>query len=560
MNAAIYARKSRKRPGDDSESQSVERQEADARHFIAQRGWALDDAHVYKDDGKSGALFASRAEFQRMMRDAETGAFDAIVFFDLDRFGRNAQKSMEALNVLAEAGVEVYDYSTGIAVDLDSFEGETMTFMKTRFAQQYRDQIRKATKAAMRRKAEMGHATGNRIFGYDNLRIAKGHVELRINEHEAQVIRDIYARAAAGEGARTIAAVLNRKGVAKPRAQQERRDGWSVSTIRAVLKRPLYRGEVVYGRTSKAYGRELRKVHRHTTRERGQIRKPEATWTRCLMPDVEQRLRIIDPDLAARVDAILDDRRERYVASRIRKDGRAPEKAHGKYLLSGGMLLCPTCGGHFEARKYPWKVGAKEGHAGHVYICSTRRRKPGVCPNTLALPIEDTDDTVLSIIEGEVLGTKYIRELLSLVESAPDETEWLVAERDRLQTEVDNLVKSLAAGVPGDAVGPAIREKQSAIAKLEHKLRIPRVTRLDHERLKAALQQRAKEWKRELRAEPQIARMVLRRLVGPIVLHDEAKRPAFVQWEAQPTVGLLDGLAPPNWVASPPGFEPGFQP
>jgi hypothetical protein len=72
--------------------------------------------------------------------------------------------------------------------------------------------------------------------------------------------------------------------------------------------------------------------------------------------------------------------------------------------------------------------------------------------------------------------------------------------------------------------------------------RMPTVTQLDHERLKAALEQRAKEWKRELRAEPRIARLLLRRLVGPIVLFDGSERPAFVKWEAQPTVGLLDGF------------------
>ena len=89
---------------------------------------------------------------------------------------------------------------------------------------------------------------------------------------------------------------------------------------------------------------------------------------------------------------------------------------------------------------------------------------------------------------------------------------------------------------------------------------MPTVTKRDHERLKAALEQRAKDWKRELRAEPRVARLLLRRLVGPIVLHDESDRPEFVKWESQPTIGLLDGLAPPIWMASPPGFEPGFQP
>lgn len=93
-------------------------------------------------------------------------------------------------------------------------------------------------------------------------------------------------------------------------------------------------------------------------------------------------------DLAALVDKRLADRRERYLAAITKNNGRAPHKAHGKYLLSGGMLICSTCGGNFEARKYPWKpspetadklpANARVGHPGVVYICSTRRRKPGV--------------------------------------------------------------------------------------------------------------------------------------------------------------------------------------
>ena len=125
------------------------------------------------------------------------------------------------------------------------------------------------------------------------------------------------------------------------------------------------------------------------------------------------------------------------------------------------MLLRPNCGGHFEARKNPWREKESGGHGAHVYICSTRRRKPGICTNTLALLIDETDDTVLSIIEGEVLGTRLIDELLSVVHNSPDETVWLTAERDRLHTEVERLVASIAAGVPADAVGPLVRAKQA---------------------------------------------------------------------------------------------------
>ena len=235
------------------------RQVEGAKIFISEKGWTLDEHHVYTDDGISGALFANRAEFQRMMRDAEAGAFNAVVFYDLDRFGRNARQTMMALNTLCDYGVTIWDYSTGQAVDLDSFEGEMMTFMKARFAQQYRDQVRKHTRAAMRQKAEAGLVTGGRIFGYDNVKIAKGQTTRTINEAEAGVVRSIYERFANGDGLRTIALALNASAAPSPRAQQGRPNGWSSSSVREVLARPLYRGVLVYGRTAKAYGRELKR-------------------------------------------------------------------------------------------------------------------------------------------------------------------------------------------------------------------------------------------------------------------------------------------------------------
>src|SRR5262245_32667954 len=85
---------------------------------------------------KPGSCRHRSSTLQRLMRDASANAFDVVVFYDLDRFGRNAQKTLDALNQLADVGVEIYDYSTGQAVDLESFEGETLTFLKARFAQQ----------------------------------------------------------------------------------------------------------------------------------------------------------------------------------------------------------------------------------------------------------------------------------------------------------------------------------------------------------------------------------------------------------------------------------------
>jgi hypothetical protein len=463
---------------------------------------------------------------------------------------------METLHRLADFGVAVYDYSTGLKVDLDSFEGRVMTTLRAEVAQDYREKIRKHTRAALWSKVQDGHVAGGKVFGYDNVRQSKGKTVRVINEVEAAVVREIYERFAANEGARSIAAALNAAKVPKPRAQQGRADGWSVSTIRAVLERPLYRGEVVYGRTKKAYGRELPRGRR-SKRERGQIPRPREEWVRVPRPE----LAIIDSDLAAGVDAIRLDRKKRH----LERGGRPPRGTHGKYLLTGGMLICPTCQGHFEALKSPWSSPA-EGDG--VYVCATRKRKPGVCSNTLALPIAQTDDVILSEIEGEVLGTRYIEELLALAENyrADDPTGRLTAERDRLRAEIDRLLDSIALGISAQTIAPKVRAKEDEIARIEAQLRVPRAAPPNVERLRAALEQRAEAWRRELRAEPKVARVLLRRLVGPLTLWNDSERrdwiPAVhpdevISWRAEvKAAGMLEGLVQdPQKVASPKGLE-----
>lgn len=318
---------------------------------------------------------------------------------------------------------------------------------------------------------------------------------------------------------------------------------WSVSTIREVLKRPLYRGEIVWGRTKSAYGRELGKLatHKGRKREKGQIPTPEETWTR--LP-VNASLIIVDPALASRADARRNDRRTRYLTSLGAQNGKAPEKTWGKYLLTGGMLICPTCGGHFEGLKYP-----KE-----VYVCSTRRRKPGACTNTLALPMSLADNVVLEMIEGEVLGTRYIEELLAMVDQgAADSTGRLTADRDRLRGEVEKLVGSIALGEAPASIVSAIRERELEISRLEVRLRTPR-EQPNIERLREALEQRAAEWKQTLRQEPKVARLLLRRLIGPLELYDASKpewqMPDFIQADTELKTGLMDGLAEIQDMAS----------
>ncbi|PYQ85903.1 MAG: hypothetical protein DMG02_26870 [Acidobacteria bacterium] len=67
MIAAIYARKSTEQNGVADEQKSVARQIEHARAYAIAKGWTVDDAHVYVDDGISGAEFANRPGFLGLM-------------------------------------------------------------------------------------------------------------------------------------------------------------------------------------------------------------------------------------------------------------------------------------------------------------------------------------------------------------------------------------------------------------------------------------------------------------------------------------------------------------
>jgi site-specific DNA recombinase len=539
---AIYARKSNVQDGVAEDARSVARQVAAAKEFIAAKGGSVDEANVYVDDAVSGA-FLLRPEFQRMLRDAEAGAFQAVVFYDQDRFSRNTRHTLQSLFELSDYRVEVWDLSTAQQVELDTPVGMMSATMRSIFAQEEREKVRKRVFDAHHHKVRLGHVVCAHVYGYDNVRTPEGHVKRVIDETEAAVVREIYTRFADGEGSIVIAGVLNRAGVVPPRRAKPRQGhggprGWSNSTIRAVLERPLYRGDVVWGKNKVAYGKEIGNRDRQGTREKMQV--PRAGGPVYVTHD--ESLRIIDADLAARVDARRQEMYDRYRAWADTRAAGMPDKAHGKYLLTGGMLVCPTCGRHFEARKRLM-----------VYICSTRRRMPGMCSNTVTLPIAATDEAVLAVVEYEILGTRYIKQLLSLVEDVVDDRPHLGERREQLRAEVERLVGSIAAGVPADSVASAIKEREAEIARIEVKLRAPRPTRPDRERLRVALEERAATWRDNLRAEPRAARLILRRLIGPITLWESPHRD-FMENLPGP-VTLRDRADVPEWVGPERGLE-----
>ncbi len=240
MIAAIYARKSTDQSGVADDQKSVARQVEHARAYAERKGWTVLDVLGYVDDGISGAEFANRRGFLRLMNALKPRApFQVLVMSEESRLGREAIETAYALKQLVQAGVRVFFYLEDRERTLDSPTDKIMLSL-TAFADELeREKARQRTYDAMARKARHLHVTGGRTFGYDKVDVLgadgiRSHVERRINEAEAAVVRRLLELCADGTGLTRITKTLNAEGVPSPRHNAGgRRRGPRASCVRS---------------------------------------------------------------------------------------------------------------------------------------------------------------------------------------------------------------------------------------------------------------------------------------------------------------------------------------
>ena len=91
MAVAIYARKSTDQAGVVEEAKSVTRQIEHAKDYARGKGWSVVDDYVYVDDGISGAEFAKRPGFLRLMNALKPSPpFQVLIMSEESRLGRES--------------------------------------------------------------------------------------------------------------------------------------------------------------------------------------------------------------------------------------------------------------------------------------------------------------------------------------------------------------------------------------------------------------------------------------------------------------------------------------
>jgi site-specific DNA recombinase len=566
MIAAIYARKSTEQAGVSEEEKSVTRQIEHAKAYALKKGWTLDDALVFVDDGISGAEFGDRRPgLERLLGQLKPRPpFQVVIVSEESRLGRESIEVSSLLKQLSVAGVVVYCYLDDKAVRLDTPTDEVMVALRGFTDESERTRASQRTHDALARKARAGHVTGGRCFGYTNVNVTAStpdahgrpirlYVERRINEAQAAVVRKIFRLYTDGHGLGTIARRLNDEGVPSPHPLPGRPAGWVPGAVRQVLLRPIYRGEIIWNRTKK---RDL------WGRRRQQPRADETAWIRT----PAEQLRLVSDDVWHAAHARLQEMR----ATGGLLLGRPLHGIESKYLLTG-MAACALCKPNEEA-SYGGSLTIRTRHRAFFYACTCHvLRGQRACQNGLHLPMEATHRAVWEalkrdLFQSEVLLYAVEKAIAKAQETEASDTGQDAALQGQLQTveqELARLSIAIATGGELPTLLAASQEREQRRAHLRQAVTAQATAqslgRLDLRLLDRELRTKIADWTTLLDSiggNVALARQLLRKLVSEklVFTPDLAARTcAFV---GRSTVGrVLYGLVPAKGLVSPKGMN-----
>src|SRR5450755_1229230 len=159
---ALYARVSTLNGHQDPEMQLRE-----LREYARLRGWKIFGEYV--DNGVSGSK-ESRPALNRLMADAHSRKFDAILVWKIDRFGRSLKHLVNALADLAALGVAFVSLRDNL--DLSTPSGRLMFQIIGAMAEFERALIQERVRAGLRNARAKGRRLGRPRVTVDAPRIA----------------------------------------------------------------------------------------------------------------------------------------------------------------------------------------------------------------------------------------------------------------------------------------------------------------------------------------------------------------------------------------------------
>lgn len=437
---ALYIRLSRE-DGDREESNSIASQRELLTEFVdTQTDMAA--PRLYTDDGCTGTDF-DRPDFQRMLNDLRAGIINCVIVKDLSRFGRNYVGVGEYLeHIFPLLNVRFIALSERIDSVADPRSADSLIVpFRNILNDEYAHDISNKVRASLDLKRRQGKFIGS-FASYGYRKDPNDHSRLLIDEPAAAVVRDIFNWFIGGTSVLGIAKRLNEQGVPNPSAYKRQQgmnyrhptsdkldDLWPDSSVRRILRNPLYTGTMVQGKNrTKSY-----KLHVSEA-------VPEDEW----ITVAQTHEAIIPIELFDKAQALFE------------RDTRTAPTQPQVYLFSG-FLRCADCGKAMNR-----KTISQPYRNYYYYICSTfKKQHSGACTKH-TIRSDRLEQAVLETLRSQIALAVEMDELIAEINRSGARSrsvDHLQTERAQLTTEREHIEQMKLSLYPDWKAGDISREE-----------------------------------------------------------------------------------------------------
>lgn len=405
VNVAIYLRlsdedKDKKYKSDESES--IQNQKSMLREYCLERNWNIYD--IYCDEDYSG-IDKSRPEFNRMLKDCESGNINIVLCKSQSRFSRDMEMIEKYIhNKFIEWGIRF------IGV-VDNADSANVSNKKARqinglINEWYLEDVSENIRRTLKHKREQGEFTGSFApYGYLIDPNNKNH--LILDETTAPIVRTIFNWYLQGWGYRKIVMELNNRQIPNPSSYKRQINSnyvnlneiqsnshglWTHTTIYRMIRNETYCGTLVQG-----------KSHNISYKNKKRKAVPSDDWIRVKNTH----------------DAIIDSETWNKTRERLNSRVRASRITYELSVLSG-KVKCACCGRAMKRNVYHNKNKTKTYYG---LQCASYKNGAINCSN-------------VSTISGSKLEAVIIEQINNLIDTycQIDEIELKDNRSDTIQT------------------------------------------------------------------------------------------------------------------------------
>ena len=409
--ATIYARYSSHNQKDVSIDQQIDA----CKKWAAGHGYTL-IPQIYHDHAVSGKT-DNRPEFQRMLKDAESGAFSYVIAWKSNRMGRNMLQAMVNEARLNDLGVKCLYVEEDFA---DTAAGRFALRNMMNVNQFYIENMAEDVIRGMMDNAKKCKINGRIPLGYK--RAEDG--TYAVDDTNAPVVQEIFKRVIDGWSLTDIMLDLNNRHIKTGMGRE-----WRLQSFQTLLTNKNYIGVYKF----------------NGIRVEGGI-----------------------PPLIAREEF---EKVQHILKSKGKP--RGVQRNNKKYLLTG-KCFCGLCGSPMGAQCGTSKSGEKY----HYYMCN-RRRYDHACDKQ-NVPRHALEDAVINTIRSELMSDEFVEWIVSGYKKAlsqidTTDVDKLKAELADVNLRLGNILKAIEAGIWNDQTQTRMAELQATRNELEQQIRVEEI-------------------------------------------------------------------------------------